>query len=368
MIKLVHIISDSNIGGAGRYLLTFLRNYDREQYDVAVILPKGSKLATEIDVPVHEVGGLAEKSFSWRGVWEIRRTLKVIGGVDIVHTHGAVSGRIAAKQAGVKHITYTRHSVFEPPKGLKGLVRRMMNGVLNSWIKCDVIAVAEAAKQNAVDEGVPAKRVKVVYNGVERLGERSDDEKKAFLEQYGLKWGVPTCAIAARLTAVKGQKYIVWAAKILKDKEIGCQFVIAGTGEDEEELKELVVSLGVEDCVAIAGFVTDVELLMNTMDLQLNASYGTEAASLSLLEGMSLGKPAIVSDYGGNPELIKDGVNGCITKQHAPDEIAACITKVLEDKQLWEKMRQNSREIYEAGFTAKIMTEAMQEFYRELMK
>jgi hypothetical protein len=43
MTKLVHVISDSNIGGAGRYLLTFLRNCDRKQYDVSLILPRGSK-------------------------------------------------------------------------------------------------------------------------------------------------------------------------------------------------------------------------------------------------------------------------------------------------------------------------------------
>jgi glycosyltransferase involved in cell wall biosynthesis len=323
--------------------------------------------AEEIEVPVFEVDGLAETSFSFKGIKEIKKVLKGMN-ADIVHTHGAVSGRIAAKLAKVPHITYTRHSVFEPPKGFKGLKRRIMGSTLNKWIKCDIIAVAGAAKQNAVDEGVPAERVQVIYNGVEQLEVKSAEEKKAFLEKYGLTWRVPTLAIAARLTAVKGQKYVVWAAKILKERGIKCQFIIAGTGEDEKELRELVKKLDVEDYVVVAGFVTDVATLMNAMDIQVNASFGTEAASLSLMEGMSLGKPAIVSDYGGNPELIADGVNGFMTKQHAPDAIAECVEKLFEDRELWKNMAANARKTYEERFTAKKMTQNMQNFYKGLMK
>lgn len=47
------------------------------------------------------------------------------------------------------------------------------------------------------------------------------------------------------------------------------------------------------------GFLNDVEPLMNAMDIQANCSFGTEATSLSLLQGMSLGKPAVVTDFGG---------------------------------------------------------------------
>ncbi|MFR6187280.1 MAG: glycosyltransferase [Lawsonibacter sp.] len=57
---------------------------------------------------------------------------------------------------------------------------------------------------------------------------------------------------------------------------------------------------------------SDVAALLNILDVQLNASYGTEATSLALLEGMSLGLPTIASDYGGNPWLVTDGENGLL--------------------------------------------------------
>ena len=48
MIKVLNIISDSNIGGAGRCVLNFLKYYDRKNYDVKVVVPRGSLLIPEI--------------------------------------------------------------------------------------------------------------------------------------------------------------------------------------------------------------------------------------------------------------------------------------------------------------------------------
>ena len=44
MIKVLNVLSDSNIGGAGRLLVNYLRNFDRTKFDVAVVLPKNSDL------------------------------------------------------------------------------------------------------------------------------------------------------------------------------------------------------------------------------------------------------------------------------------------------------------------------------------
>jgi glycosyltransferase involved in cell wall biosynthesis len=60
--------------------------------------------------------------------------------------------------------------------------------------------------------------------------------------------------------------------------------------------------------------VSEIYKIENIMDLQINASYGTEATSLSLLEGMCLGVPAVVSDFGGNPYVIEDGKTAFFSK------------------------------------------------------
>ncbi len=42
MIKVLHILSDSNIGGAGTYVKTLIKNYDRTKFDLSVLVPRGS--------------------------------------------------------------------------------------------------------------------------------------------------------------------------------------------------------------------------------------------------------------------------------------------------------------------------------------
>ena len=365
MVSLTHIISDTNIGGAGRYLLAFLEYYDREKFEVSVILPKNSKLKEHIPGAI-EVDGIADKSFSIKGVREIKKVLKKIK-PDIVHTHGALSGRIAGKLAGVENVTYTRHSVFEPSKKLTKGMGFYLNKWLNDWTCKKIIAVAKAAAQNIIDSGVDKEKIQVIYNGVKPLGTRTKEQNEEFLKSVGATPGIPTLAIAARLTAVKGQKYIIEAAKILKGKGVRCQIIIAGTGEDSEYLHKLAKDLGVfGDYIILAGFVSNIEGLCNACDIQLNASFGTEAASLALMEGMSLGKPSIVSDYGGNPELITEGVNGLITPQHAPEKIAEAIERLIGDKELYNNLSKNSKRIYNERFTAEIMVKQMEYFYFNL--
>ena len=90
--KVVQISSDSNIGGAGKCILTFLKNYDREKFDICTIIPKNSLLKPEIEalgVKVYEADYIAEKSLSLKGIKEIYKILKEIK-PDIVHTHGAM--------------------------------------------------------------------------------------------------------------------------------------------------------------------------------------------------------------------------------------------------------------------------------------
>jgi len=370
MIKLLHVISDTNIGGAGRYLLTYLGEYDRENYDVKVVLPVNSKLIKSVEdlgVPVITVDGIADKSFDIHSISKLKKIFKEEC-PDIVHTHAAISARIAARRAGVKATTYTRHSVFEPAKRLTRGFGKKLNVIVNNLTSNKIIAVAEAAKKNVTDTGVDPSKIRVVYNGVKPLEVYNPEQKSKVREKLSLPMEEPVIALIARVTEVKGQDYFIRSAKILKDKGYKVKFVIAGTGDKEEEFRHLAHKLDVEDTVVFTGFLTDVTGLMNVMDIQANASFGTEAASLSLMEGMSLGKPAVVSDYGGNPELITDGLNGFVVPQKDENAMAKAIMKLLDNKDIYSKVSASAQKIYEERFTAKIMTRNMELFYQDILK
>lgn len=300
-IKVIEVSSDTNIGGAGKCLLTLLENFDYNTFDVKVVLPKNSLLKPHIDkmnIPVIEVDGIADKSLDFAAVKELRMIFKRER-PDIVHTHASMSARIAAKQAGAK-VVYTRHSVFEPSKKISRGIGKVINGMINNHYADSIIAVAEAAKDNLTDTGVKESKIKVILNGVDGLTPVSTDEKRIIKERFNLPDGYKAVSIVARLEDIKGHDYFIEAADRLLQKGIKARFYIAGTGSYENHLKEKVKNMNRQEQIIFTGFISDVDKLMSITDVQANASFGTEATSLALLEGMSLGIPAVVSDFGGN--------------------------------------------------------------------
>lgn len=364
--RIIEVSTDTNIGGAGKCLITLLKNFDYEKFDVKVILPPNSLLKPEIDAlgtEVIEVEGIADKSLDFKAIKELKQVFEKEK-PDLVHTHASMSARIAARRAGAK-VVYTRHSVFPQSKRLTTFPGKQINGLINNYYSDSIIAVAEAAKDNLTETGISEKKIKVILNGVDGLKTVSDDEKALIRRRFGVNDGEKVVSIVARLEDIKGHDYFIEAAKMLKDEGVNAKFFIAGTGSYEEHLKEKVKELGLTDTVIFTGFITDVDKLMSITDIQANASYGTEATSLALLEGMSIGVPAVVSDFGGNPGVIKDGENGFVVAKQNSAALKNGLQKLLQDKDLYGKMSQRSKEIFNATFTSRIMTKNTEDIYIE---
>jgi len=362
MLKVLNVISDLNIGGAGRMLLVFLRNYDRSRMEVTVLLPKDALLIEEIEklgVRYLTAEGL-DRSFNRSAVHGIRKILAEEK-PDIVHTHASMSARIAARRQGCR-VVYTRHSVFANPPAKTRFPQKQIFGAINNYFADMAIAVSPAAKDLLIEAGQSPKKVEVIFNGVDALEKPGEVERASVREAYGIGQNDFVCGIFARLTPVKGHEYVLKAAEMLKD-ETDIKLVIAGTGEIEEELRKMGQDL---KNVIFTGFLSDVERLMGACDLQLNASYGTEATSLALLEGMSMGIPAVASSFGGNPYVILDGENGIVFPEKNAGELARAIKTLYSDKELYAKMSENSVKIFNEKFTAEEMTRNIEKLYYSL--
>ena len=220
-IKVVEVSSDSNIGGAGKCILTFLKTFDREKFDVSVILPRNSLLKPEVEkyrVKVFEADNLAEKSLSLSAISGLKRLFKRLK-PDVVHTHASMSARIAAKRCGIK-IVYTRHSVFPPPASISKGIGKAINGFVNNHTADRIIAVAEAARDNLIATGVDPQKIEVILNGVDALVPCDADKIAELKKKYKIADGEKVAVMAARLNEVKGHKYFVGAAKNFKRPRI----------------------------------------------------------------------------------------------------------------------------------------------------
>lgn len=353
MIKVLNIISDTNIGGAGRCVLNFLKYYDRDTFEVKVVMPQGSLLKPEVEklhTPVIEVAGISDKSLDLAAIGKLKKIITAEKPA-VVHTHGTMSGRIAARFAGAK-VVYTRHSVFPVSPRISKNPGRTVNRIVNEYFSDAIIAVAEAAKDNLTEGGIRPERVQVILNGVEPLSPLPEEEKAALRREYGIAEGDFVVGILARLNPVKGHSYLIDAAAQLKAQGRPIKVLIAGVGDAEADLKAQTAALHLEDTVKFLGFVQDVKKVLSVMDVQANASYGTEATSLALLEGMSLGIPAVVSDYGGNPGVISDGENGFLFPTRDAAALADRLARLMDAPALYEAMRENALGRFRREFTA----------------
>ena len=367
MIKVINILSDTNIGGAGRLLVNYLHNFDRAKIDGKVILPKDSQLKPYIEAEGYEVIETEhgrDKSFDMKAMREIQAILRREKS-DIVHTHSAFSGKLAAFLCGVPVRFYTRHSAFPQPKKLTTFPGKQINGLINSTLATDIVAVAEAAKDNLTETGVPEKKITVIINGSEEVRRTSPDEQRELKQTLGIAESAFVCGISARLEDYKGHSYLLdTAAEVLKTFP-DTVFLIIGGGSQEDALRQQAQNLGITDRVIFTGFVHDVAPYYNIIDLNLNCSWGTETSCLALSEGMSLHVPAVATTYGGNPYMITEGVNGLLVPEKDSAAMAEAMLKIMDDPALRQRLSAGAREMYEKKFTAAAMTRQLEELYRK---
>ena len=370
MIRVLNIISDTNIGGAGRVILNYLRYADRNKFETLVAIPRGSllkPLLEEAEVTVYEVDGMADCSYASQDVKALQALIRRVK-PDLVHTHGALSGRIAAKRCHVP-VVYSRHSAFPVPAKLKYPPGRWVNKLLNEHYADHIIAVSPATRDNLTEAGISPKKITVVMNVVAPVSPISDEEKAALRQSLGLGKDVFTFGILARIEDYKGHLYLVYAAKLLKDRGYSnFRILVAGTGAFEEEVTRAVTEMGVEDVVQMLGFRSDAAALLNILDVQLNASYGTEATSMALLEGMSLGLPTIASDYGGNPFVITSGQNGLLFPSKDSAALADAMAELMDHPEEVSIMREKALETYQSRFTGEVFARNTEQIYENVLK
>lgn len=367
MIRVLNIISDTNIGGAGRVLLNYLRYTDRARFETWIALPRGSLLKPPLEEAggrVLEVDGINDRSFDRSDVKALRALIRRER-PDLVHTHGCFSGRIAARREGVP-VIYSRHSAFPVPAKLRYPPGRWVNKLVNEHYADRIIAVSPAAAKNLTDGGISPKKITVMMNGVAPVARCTDVD--GLRQQFGVAPEDFTLGILARLEDYKGHMDILRALHILKGEGRRVKLLIAGTGPFEETLRRETARLELEEQVRFLGFVTDVAPLLSVLDLQLNASYGTETSSLSILEGMSMGLPAVVSDYGGNPWLIDDGEDGLIFPTRDSAALAKAVASLIDRPEELKRMGRRAEEIFRERFTGEIFAQNIENVYLDTLK
>ncbi len=202
-------------------------------------------------------------------------------------------------------------------------------------------------KSKAIIYGVDSRKFKPSKDNLSRI------RKKLMIQSKNL-----VVLSVARLVAKKGIQYLIKASvRILKDNP-NVVFLIIGDGAQKVELMDLADKLGVVNSFHFLGAidyknlkdyynVSDIFILPSIRDKEGNL----DDQSVSVIEAMACGKPVITTNFPGYHIVVKNGVNGFLTKEKNSRDIEKSLEKVIADKRLRLRMGKRSRKIVLEKFT-----------------
>lgn len=266
-------------------------------------------------------------------------------GYDVIHAQYPRENYIAllAKRFGCKaKVVFTSHLIIR-----QSFLWNLLNRVFTPK-NHKIITVCTHGRQVLESNGVAKDRIQIIYNGVDPAAAPARD--RSVLQEFGIPDDAPVISILTRFSEEKGVPFLLRSIAKLKEKTtIPFRLLLVGSGPDFDRDSQLIPQLGLADTVILTGFRTDTAALLAASDIYLNSS-SSEAMSFSILEALNAGLPLVVTDVGGNPELVRTGGDcGLLAPYGDEDAYADAIRTLLEDVTL--------REAYSAAARAKVKNE-----------
>lgn len=228
--------------------------------------------------------------------------------------------------------------------GQSGDCRWQETGNFGRWIrrrcrKADaLVAPSRAIEAELVEAGYPLARVHYMPNGVPIAtpGAAAKAEARATLASVNpllqLADAAPLALYTGRLDVAKGLDTLLAAWELVTARLPKARLWLAGEGPYRKTLEELIEARGLFGRVVLAGVFDTVDELLAAADVFVLPSR-EEGMSLSLLEAMAAGLPAIASDIPGNRQLITHGQQGLLVPLDDATALASTLLQVLKEPQ-----------------------------------
>lgn len=360
-------------GGAERQLVELALGLDKREFQVVVVPFEGggpleSELTGQPGVCVHPVSrkGKFDMVSPTLAIARIMRAHRV----QIVQpfiTPATLYGLMAAYLSGVPIRIATERCGDRVNTGLGNRLYRRVEDWLTR--RADMaIANSEAGCRYLGARGISPDSTMVIYNGVNDRRLTPDAAKaRRIAERLDRMGKGVVLGNVARHAVAKRIDLILKAVAAMSDEFPDVRVALVGDGPEHGALKHLAGELGISDRVEFFGSDVDVAPYIQEMDIAVLPSADVEGCSNFLLEAMGMGKPAVASDFGGNPEVVLDGDNGFIVPANSLEALVDKLRPLIAGEDLRQKMGARSREIVETRFSLSAMVQSYRDVYMGMM-
>jgi len=292
---------------------------------------------------------------------------------DCIHTHNmhyfskihASVIREIARKKGIPLIL-TAHNVWDDNLFLD----------LTKKIKWDhIIAVSHFIKREIIGTGYNHRNITVIHHGIDQDIYLPKLNPRSVFKKYPVLRGKKIVFHPARMGLAKGCDVSIKALRIIKERFPKVILILAGSKniidwrqtqhKDIAYMVSLIKFLGLKDNVLIDAFpLKDIPCLYAASMACIYPSTSSEPFGLTMLEALSSARPMVVTETGGMPEIIKDGINGFIIPIKDFEALASRVIQLLSDKDLRERLGYTGREMVEQQYTKEVIAENTLRLYR----
>ena len=334
-MKILHMISGGDVGGAKTHIHTLLSGLIKTEEILLVCFMEGifSREAEALGIPTRVFPGPLLGAV--RQLTELIRT----EGFELIHCHGAranLVGSLLKWRTGLPTIT-TVHSDYRldymgrPLAALTyGNINKVALRQMDYWI-----GVSQITVDMLHERGFDPNRTFVIPNGVSfDLGAPALD-RDSYLRSLGIEPepGMTVFGIAARINPVKDIGTLIRAFAKTVAACPKARLIIAGDGEQRQQMEALAAELCPKGSVRFVGWISDTHSFYSAIDVNMLTSL-SEGFPYALPEGASRRCPVIATQVGGIPSLVEHEVNGLLFTPQDVDTLTRYMIRLARDPAL----------------------------------
>ena len=365
------VVNNLDVGGLEKVVLSLLGEMDPSSFELSLVCLKGAGamhgevrlppervLVLDPDTPVNL--GVARVDVS--ALVSLRRFFKRIQ-PDVVHAHNfapLIYGGIAAWSLRPRpRVVYSEHNQVNSASA-----RDLMKFRHYAKLADEIVAVSDDLGRTLRNRLGINRPLRVIKNGIDgrRFRCPKRDEARRALGVLDDELLIGTAVV---LSKQKGISDLLEAARLLRSRLPRAKFAVAGDGPLREKLEAEAVAKGVSDLVRFLGYRSDIPDLLAAFDIYVLPSLW-EGLPLALVEALSLGKPIVCTDVGGNREVIVDGLHGFLVPPADPPALADRLFHVANDEAFRARAGSDGPLRFQTHFSLSAMARRHEELFVEL--
>ncbi len=368
---ILYLVPSLGIGGAEIQLLSLLKGLNKEKYRIAVaVFYGGGALEGQFkalrNVRLFHLG----KKHAWHfgHLLALSRILRQEE-FAIIQPYNVSARLIGIMAAKLYRIPYTVVMERNAKEVYSSIGSRLYH-MLERWAirKAHLLVTnSEAGRQFCEARGVSARRIEVIYNGIDPARLAIKRSRKEIRAKYRIGEECFVVGMVARMFPQKDHRTFLHAARIVAKERPDVRFVLVGDGPDFEVVQSVAKEQGLDQQVIFTGKVENVADYLNAMDLVLLTSKTSEGCSNALIEAMALGKAVVATRVVGNIELIQDGVTGRLVEPQNPTELAAVILDLQSKREKLRALGEAAKSMALTRFSYRAMVKSYEKTYEKLL-